>query len=117
MCYKDSYKKIQNNFRYLTVFEIKQKYVHMCNFFFTYAKFLKKKVVFSEFFFATGLVFERFLASQSRFFEKVNGLGVLGIMRKRLVRKTFDMIQDLADRMNKEYLKVSGADELSSVEF
>ncbi|KAL4566301.1 hypothetical protein LXL04_030415 [Taraxacum kok-saghyz] len=31
----------------------------------TYAK-IKKKFVFSEFFFATGLVFERFLASRSR---------------------------------------------------
>ncbi|KAL4584553.1 hypothetical protein LXL04_009156 [Taraxacum kok-saghyz] len=40
--------------------------------------FGKKKVVFSEFFFATGLIFERFLAPRSRFFEKVNGLGVLG---------------------------------------
>ncbi|KAL4590231.1 hypothetical protein LXL04_003157 [Taraxacum kok-saghyz] len=40
--------------------------------------FLKKKIVFSEIFFATGLVFERFLAPRSRFFEKVNGLGVLG---------------------------------------
>ncbi|KAL4570968.1 hypothetical protein LXL04_017717 [Taraxacum kok-saghyz] len=29
--------------------------------------------------FATGLVFERFLAPRSRFFEKVNGLGVLGV--------------------------------------
>ncbi|KAL4568897.1 hypothetical protein LXL04_024514 [Taraxacum kok-saghyz] len=43
----------------------------------TYAKI--KKIVFSENFFATGLVFERFLSSQSRFFEKVNGLGVLGL--------------------------------------
>ncbi|KAL4578933.1 hypothetical protein LXL04_015065 [Taraxacum kok-saghyz] len=30
-------------------------------------------------FFATGLVFERFLAIRSRFFEKVNGLRVLGL--------------------------------------
>ncbi|KAL4578197.1 hypothetical protein LXL04_014317 [Taraxacum kok-saghyz] len=36
------------------------------------------KSLFSEFFFATGLIFERFLAPRSRFFEKVNGLGVLG---------------------------------------
>ncbi|KAL4563485.1 hypothetical protein LXL04_027528 [Taraxacum kok-saghyz] len=39
-----------------------------------------KKVVFFGFFFATGLVFDRFLASRSRFFEKVNGLGVFGDM-------------------------------------
>ncbi|KAL4564645.1 hypothetical protein LXL04_028712 [Taraxacum kok-saghyz] len=39
----------------------------------TYAKFLeKKKSFFRKFFFATGLIFERFLASRSRFFEKVN---------------------------------------------
>ncbi|KAL4574855.1 hypothetical protein LXL04_021695 [Taraxacum kok-saghyz] len=45
----------------------------------TYANFLKKKKsFFRKFFFATGLVFERFLAPRSRFFEKVNGLGVLG---------------------------------------
>ncbi|KAL4569144.1 hypothetical protein LXL04_024775 [Taraxacum kok-saghyz] len=45
----------------------------------TYAKFLeKKKSFFRKFFFATGLIFERFLAPRSRFFEKVNGLGVLG---------------------------------------
>ncbi|KAL4591504.1 hypothetical protein LXL04_004472 [Taraxacum kok-saghyz] len=44
----------------------------------TYAKFLEKKIVFSEKKnFATGLIFERFLAPRSRFFEKVNGLGVL----------------------------------------
>ncbi|KAL4589410.1 hypothetical protein LXL04_002317 [Taraxacum kok-saghyz] len=36
----------------------------------TLQNFLNKKVVFSEFFFATGLVFERFLAPRSRFFEK-----------------------------------------------
>ncbi|KAL4566136.1 hypothetical protein LXL04_030246 [Taraxacum kok-saghyz] len=52
------------NFRYLSVFETKQKNVYMCNFFW------KKKVV--KFFFAIGLVFERFLASRSRFFEKVS---------------------------------------------
>ncbi|KAL4573087.1 hypothetical protein LXL04_019880 [Taraxacum kok-saghyz] len=34
--------------------------------------FEKRKAVFSENFFATGLVFERFLAPRSRFFEKVN---------------------------------------------
>ncbi|KAL4590714.1 hypothetical protein LXL04_003655 [Taraxacum kok-saghyz] len=39
---------------------------------------LNKKVVFSGNFFATGLVFDGFLAPRSRFFEKVNGLGVLG---------------------------------------
>ncbi|KAL4580601.1 hypothetical protein LXL04_016801 [Taraxacum kok-saghyz] len=48
-------------------------------FFCTYAKFSeKKKSFFRKFFFATGLIFERFLAPRSRFFEKVNGLGVLG---------------------------------------
>ncbi|KAL4575669.1 hypothetical protein LXL04_022520 [Taraxacum kok-saghyz] len=42
-------------------------------------KFLeKKKSFFRKKFFATGLIFERFLAPRSRFFEKVNGLGVLG---------------------------------------
>ncbi|KAL4573128.1 hypothetical protein LXL04_019923 [Taraxacum kok-saghyz] len=40
--------------------------------------FGKKKSFFRKFFFATGLIFERFLAPRSRFFEKVNGLGVLG---------------------------------------
>ncbi|KAL4555991.1 hypothetical protein LXL04_038626 [Taraxacum kok-saghyz] len=45
----------------------------------TYAKFLENKSrFFGNFFFATGLIFERFLAPRSRFFEKVNGLGVLG---------------------------------------
>ncbi|KAL4565857.1 hypothetical protein LXL04_029963 [Taraxacum kok-saghyz] len=37
------------------------------------------KSFFRKFFFATGLIFERFLAPRSRFFGKVNGLGVLGI--------------------------------------
>ncbi|KAL4587855.1 hypothetical protein LXL04_000729 [Taraxacum kok-saghyz] len=42
----------------------------------TYAKFLgKKKSFFRKFFFATGLIFERFLAPRSRFFEKVNEEG------------------------------------------
>ncbi|KAL4592482.1 hypothetical protein LXL04_005479 [Taraxacum kok-saghyz] len=36
------------------------------------------KSFFRKNFFATGLIFERFLAPRSRFFEKVNGLGVLG---------------------------------------
>ncbi|KAL4585814.1 hypothetical protein LXL04_010440 [Taraxacum kok-saghyz] len=63
-------------YMYLSVFKTKQKNVHICKkIFCTYAKFLKKKIAFSEFFFATGLVFERFLAPRSRFFEKVNGLG------------------------------------------
>ncbi|KAL4590405.1 hypothetical protein LXL04_003334 [Taraxacum kok-saghyz] len=43
-----------------------KKSLHICK------VFAKKKVVFSEFFFATGLIFERFLAPRSRFFEKVN---------------------------------------------
>ncbi|KAL4565907.1 hypothetical protein LXL04_030013 [Taraxacum kok-saghyz] len=73
MCYKDSYKKIQKNFMYFSVFETKQKTVHICkiNFFCTYAKFLeKKKSFFRKNFFATGLIFERFLAPRSRSFEK-----------------------------------------------
>ncbi|KAL4557336.1 hypothetical protein LXL04_035511 [Taraxacum kok-saghyz] len=45
--------------------------LHVC-------KNLRKKSFFREKISATGLVFERFLASRSRFFEKVNGLGVLG---------------------------------------
>ncbi|KAL4584661.1 hypothetical protein LXL04_009267 [Taraxacum kok-saghyz] len=40
----------------------------------------KKKLFFRKFFFAIGLVFERFLAPRSRFLEKVNGLGVLGLI-------------------------------------
>ncbi|KAL4556467.1 hypothetical protein LXL04_039121 [Taraxacum kok-saghyz] len=58
-----------------TGFETKQKTVHICT---------KKKSlhICKSFFrkknFATGLIFERFLAPRSRFFEKVNGLGVLG---------------------------------------
>ncbi|KAL4591517.1 hypothetical protein LXL04_004485 [Taraxacum kok-saghyz] len=64
-----------------TGFETKQKTVHIC----TKKKFAhmqsfskKKSRFFGNFFFATGLIFERFLAPRSRFFEKVNGLGVLG---------------------------------------
>ncbi|KAL4562953.1 hypothetical protein LXL04_026984 [Taraxacum kok-saghyz] len=53
----------------------------------TYAKFLeKKKSFFRNFFFATGLIFERFLAPRSRFFEKVNGLGVLGLDQVRMIK-------------------------------
>ncbi|KAL4578706.1 hypothetical protein LXL04_014835 [Taraxacum kok-saghyz] len=51
-----------------------KKSLHICK------VFGKKKSFFREFFFATGLIFERFLAPRSRFFEKVNGLGVLGIL-------------------------------------
>ncbi|KAL4571647.1 hypothetical protein LXL04_018410 [Taraxacum kok-saghyz] len=44
-----------------------------------YKKISKKfQLFFRKFFFATSLKFERFLAPRSRFFEKVNGLGVLG---------------------------------------
>ncbi|KAL4571381.1 hypothetical protein LXL04_018139 [Taraxacum kok-saghyz] len=53
----------------------------------TYAQkkiFGKKKSFFRKKFFATGLIFERFLAPRSRFFEKVNGLGVLGVHKLRL---------------------------------
>ncbi|KAL4566029.1 hypothetical protein LXL04_030138 [Taraxacum kok-saghyz] len=59
-----------------TGFETKQKTVHICKkkSLHICKVFGKKKVVFSEFFFATGLIFERFLAPRSRFFEKVNGL-------------------------------------------
>ncbi|KAL4557551.1 hypothetical protein LXL04_035733 [Taraxacum kok-saghyz] len=51
--------------KYLSVFETKQKNVHMCNFFFFLhiCKVFEKKIVFSEKIFATELVFERFLAS------------------------------------------------------
>ncbi|KAL4573432.1 hypothetical protein LXL04_020237 [Taraxacum kok-saghyz] len=49
-----------------------KKSLHICK------VFGKKKSFFRKFFFATGLIFERFLAPRSRFFEKVNGLGVLG---------------------------------------
>ncbi|KAL4591435.1 hypothetical protein LXL04_004400 [Taraxacum kok-saghyz] len=69
-----------------TGFETKQKTVHIC----TKKKFAhmqsfwkKKKSFFRKIFFATGLIFERFLAPRSRFFEKVNGLGVLGSWFKR----------------------------------
>ncbi|KAL4570476.1 hypothetical protein LXL04_026131 [Taraxacum kok-saghyz] len=51
--------------------------------------FEKKILFFRKFFFATGLKFERFLAPRSRFFEKVNGLGVLGeLPNYKLFRKT-----------------------------
>ncbi|KAL4563505.1 hypothetical protein LXL04_027548 [Taraxacum kok-saghyz] len=50
----------------------KKKFAHMQSF------WKKKSRFFGNFFFATGLIFERFLAPRSRFFEKVNGLGVLG---------------------------------------
>ncbi|KAL4565255.1 hypothetical protein LXL04_029341 [Taraxacum kok-saghyz] len=55
-----------------TLHMCKKKKLHMCTC--TYAK-IKKKLFFWKFVFATGLVFERFLASRNRFFEKVNGLG------------------------------------------
>ncbi|KAL4591474.1 hypothetical protein LXL04_004440 [Taraxacum kok-saghyz] len=45
----------------------KKKILHICK------VFEKKIFVFSKFFFATELVFQRFLATRSRFFEKVNG--------------------------------------------
>ncbi|KAL4564638.1 hypothetical protein LXL04_028705 [Taraxacum kok-saghyz] len=63
-----------------TGFETKQKTVHICTKkkFAHMQSFWKKKVFFRKFFFAAGLIFERFLAPRSRFFEKVNGLGVLG---------------------------------------
>ncbi|KAL4562058.1 hypothetical protein LXL04_034248 [Taraxacum kok-saghyz] len=51
----------------------------MCIFFLNICKvFGKKNHFFGKKKFATGLVFERFLAPRIRFFEKVNGLGVLG---------------------------------------
>ncbi|KAL4592529.1 hypothetical protein LXL04_005527 [Taraxacum kok-saghyz] len=43
----------------------KKKFAHM-------QSFWKKNSFFRKFFFATGLIFERFLAPRSRFFEKVN---------------------------------------------
>ncbi|KAL4563835.1 hypothetical protein LXL04_027883 [Taraxacum kok-saghyz] len=54
-----------------------KKSLHICK------VFGKKNSFFRKFFFATGLIFERFLASRSRFFEKVNGLGVLGEVKMR----------------------------------
>ncbi|KAL4588194.1 hypothetical protein LXL04_001076 [Taraxacum kok-saghyz] len=66
----------------------KKFFLPMCTFFCFVSKTFKYlklslyntylKVVFSEFFFATGLVFERFLAPRSRFFKKVNGLEFSG---------------------------------------
>ncbi|KAL4587976.1 hypothetical protein LXL04_000853 [Taraxacum kok-saghyz] len=64
--------------------------MHMCNFFLHICKLFEKKIAFSEFFFATGLVFERFLAIRSRFFEKVNDLAmdrVLTLTRSKPVKK------------------------------
>ncbi|KAL4582868.1 hypothetical protein LXL04_007429 [Taraxacum kok-saghyz] len=68
---------------YLSVFETKS-YTYARFFFCIYANiFEKKKLFFRKFFFATSLKFERFLAPRSRFFEKVNGLGVLGVRFNR----------------------------------
>ncbi|KAL4562474.1 hypothetical protein LXL04_034680 [Taraxacum kok-saghyz] len=53
----------------------KMFFLHICKLFF------EKKSRFFGIFFATGLAFERFLAPRCRFFEKVNGLGVLGLMQ------------------------------------
>ncbi|KAL4564355.1 hypothetical protein LXL04_028416 [Taraxacum kok-saghyz] len=66
---------------YLSVFQTKQKNLHICKKKKKIAhmqSFSKKKSFFRKKNFATGLVFERFLAPRSWFFEKVNGLGVLG---------------------------------------
>ncbi|KAL4572214.1 hypothetical protein LXL04_018984 [Taraxacum kok-saghyz] len=60
-----------------------KKSLHICK---VFGK--KKKSFFRKFFFATGLIFERFLAPRSRFFEKVNGLGVLGSKLKEKDLKT-----------------------------
>ncbi|KAL4562373.1 hypothetical protein LXL04_034575 [Taraxacum kok-saghyz] len=68
----------QKQARYFSVFKTKQKNVLMCNFFFAHMQSFEKKSFFWQNIFATGLVFERFLASRSRFFEKVNGLGITG---------------------------------------
>ncbi|KAL4589596.1 hypothetical protein LXL04_002504 [Taraxacum kok-saghyz] len=78
MCYKGSYKKNLKKFPVLKQNKklctyAQKKSLHICK------VFGKKKSFFRNFFFfATGLIFERFLAPRSRFFEKVNGLGVLG---------------------------------------
>ncbi|KAL4573604.1 hypothetical protein LXL04_020415 [Taraxacum kok-saghyz] len=62
-------------------------------FFFAHMQsFWKKKSFFRKIFFATGLIFERFLAPRSRFFEKVNGLGVLGFSRIYEFSKDVDYI-------------------------
>ncbi|KAL4589522.1 hypothetical protein LXL04_002429 [Taraxacum kok-saghyz] len=57
--------------KYLSIFETKtlnakKKKLHICKVFEKKKSFFRKKI------FATGLVFERFLAPRSRFFEKVN---------------------------------------------
>ncbi|KAL4562618.1 hypothetical protein LXL04_026646 [Taraxacum kok-saghyz] len=75
------------NFCICAIFFIFCAYVQLFFFAFFFKFFLtnlfkyfleKKSRFFGIFFFATGLIFERFLAPRSRFFEKVNGLGVLG---------------------------------------
>ncbi|KAL4556484.1 hypothetical protein LXL04_039139 [Taraxacum kok-saghyz] len=56
----------------------------------TYEKILKKSF-FRKNFFATGLVFERFLASRSRFFEKVNVWHVRTHLNSNLCAKVGDI--------------------------
>ncbi|KAL4585435.1 hypothetical protein LXL04_010056 [Taraxacum kok-saghyz] len=71
----------------------------------TYAKFLeKKKSFFRNFFFATGLIFERFLAPRSRFFEKVNGLGVLGFSGIYEFSKDLDSIYIVLGSFENSYI-------------
>ncbi|KAL4565575.1 hypothetical protein LXL04_029677 [Taraxacum kok-saghyz] len=68
-----------------SVFETKAGNLHILNKNFIglhICKNLKKKSFFRKKNFAIGLVFERFLASRNRFFEKVNGLRVLGLPLK-----------------------------------
>ncbi|KAL4569552.1 hypothetical protein LXL04_025192 [Taraxacum kok-saghyz] len=66
-----------------------KKSLHICK------VFGKKKSFFRKFFFATGLIFERYLAPRSRFFEKVNGLGVLGwdLLRTHIFPRTRELPQ------------------------
>ncbi|KAL4584194.1 hypothetical protein LXL04_008786 [Taraxacum kok-saghyz] len=61
-----------------TGFETKQKTVHICTkkSLHICKVFGKKKSFFRKKLFATGLIFERFLAPRSRFFEKVNDLAI-----------------------------------------
>ncbi|KAL4589597.1 hypothetical protein LXL04_002505 [Taraxacum kok-saghyz] len=90
-------KKIKKNFVFLSGFETKQKNcAHMHKKKFAHMQsFWKKKSFFRKKIFATGLIFERFLAPRSRFFEKVNGLGVLGkiILDTSIRKKCWDLLR------------------------
>ncbi|KAL4567431.1 hypothetical protein LXL04_023015 [Taraxacum kok-saghyz] len=69
-----------------------KKSLHICK------VFGKKKSFFRKKNFATGLIFERFLAPRSRFFEKVNGLGVLGKTKMvRIILVRLELLQNLLE--------------------